>query len=114
MTGQLIDDVAKALAGAPSRRQALKLITGGIAGAVMAQLGLRNAVAKTCNTGEINCPSVNDCCLSANCNQKVSPKKCCLTGIACGLGCCVGNETCTTTGADGLCKKANGSTYTPN
>jgi hypothetical protein len=94
------DEMAKALAGGLTRRQALRKVGGGLAGALLASVGLGKASGAT----PMNCA---DYCKNfvgiqpGNGNaygQCVSNCANCIAGggIACGAdGCCTGDEVCT-------------------
>jgi hypothetical protein len=56
-----LDQLARAVGGAHSRRRALQLLAGGVAGPVLALLGQGDAVA-ACRTFEQTCESGQDCC----------------------------------------------------
>jgi hypothetical protein len=76
-----LDEVAKAMAGAHSRRQVLKLIISGIAGSVLALMGMPAAWAgckKSCESGST--------CVDGRCcpNSQVCGKnECCAPGEEC-------------------------------
>ena len=105
----LFDDIARIIASPVSRRQAVRLVSGAIGGAVLTSLGLARpfqagaAAAVTCPTGSSPCTNgtksaccVNDaqkCCndVGAYCctsSQTCCRGKCCTSGAICCRGKC--------------------------
>ena len=67
MDGQRFDAMARAMAGGATRRRALRLAGGGLAGALLAAAGLGGrAQADTCKASGKACKKGGQCC-SGNC-----------------------------------------------
>jgi len=104
MGGERFDAVTRSLAKTQSRRQALKLIGGGLAGAVFAVLGVGEATADPggCKRNGKKCKK-NDQCCSGICQngQCVAPSTCLQRGATCQLtnpgACC--SQICMATDA---------------
>jgi len=110
------DEMAKDLANGMSRRQAIRRVGAGLAGAMLASLGLAKAWSKdddddepeTCEDYCRKVVGINPShekqfgkCVS-NCEQCIDHG-----GIACGQdNCCVGTEVCTSD-LDGICEIPN-------
>ena len=107
----LIDDISRAIASPVSRRQAFKMVSGAVAGAVLASLGLGRAAralgapATTnppCPDHEVRCggrcyPPGYTCCGKAVCDgfHKCCTDHCCARNqTCCGAGCCSPGSTC--------------------
>ena|SRR3989442_8468 len=101
---KLFDDIARALASPVPRRRAVKLIAGGLAGAVLAAFGPRRAAAQgTCSPA---CSGNNpQCCLPIG-------NFCCpSSGVCCGGNkhCCNPGDSCVAN----KCQKQNPSPTSP-
>ncbi len=98
MGNHLIDDVAKALAGSMPRRQALKLITGGLSAGILGFLGVRAASAAKCASNQTACGY--GCC-NNDTQVCLNGNKCCEKGsTVCKGSCCPPGSTCV---SDGCC-----------
>lgn len=88
MDQKRFDYVARALAGGASRRQIVKSLAGGTAGAMTALAGMRGSFAKgkppACLGDALPCREDSQCCSGS-----------CCTGYCCGNTCC--NDHCTVT-----------------
>jgi hypothetical protein len=125
MASNIMDDIAKVLAKPVSRRQTFKLIGGGLAGAVMAALGIRASFGGLCAPGKTACgfsccDSTQKCINNAICcpdNGSTACNGCCCPpgGTCLKSGCCapprvVCNGVCCATGeecVDGKCVPVN-------
>src|SRR5438093_3812676 len=86
---KFFDDLCRTLATPMSRKRALKLITGGVAGVVLAPFAFGQAKKA--------CSSNSDC-----------STKCCCAGTCCSPGqSCYGNQICCGAGSIGLVNTAN-------
>jgi hypothetical protein len=97
------DDLTRALARGTSRRQALKLLGGGLAGSLLAFLGVGEAAADDCKRNGKACKKNKQCC-SGNCANGFCAPLCppCDACSTCSGGTCVSScgsgETCDPTG----------------
>jgi len=107
----VIDDLSRILASPLPRRQAFKLMSGAIAGALLGALGHRTASAQPpacpsgtthCGTGSLCCPSTKICCTTGTKPFCITRGKTCCGNTACPQGkfCCVhsGRPFCATMG----------------
>nr|MBA2752910.1 hypothetical protein [Chloroflexia bacterium] len=110
MDDQRFDELTRALAGARSRRQVIKNLAGGLAGAFAGALGLgANATAQTgpggsdCGNNGQSC-TAQQCCGGFTClvdGTSGTEKFCCPDGNVCGQCClpaggvCLGGRECT-------------------
>src|SRR5450755_3331039 len=109
----LLDDVARILASPLPRRRALKLVSGALAGGILAALDLRPAAAQNdakpkcpprttkCGTGSLCCSSTQTCCTTsatpfcATQGKTCCGKTSCSSGQTCCKGVCCGkNQVC--------------------
>jgi hypothetical protein len=90
---KLFDDVARIVASPISRRQALRLVSGAVGGALLTSLGLARASQGGAASG-ITCPNGSSACTDAGAyccaaNQSCCQGKCCTpTAICCNGKCC--------------------------
>lgn len=108
--GALIDDISRIIASPLSRRQAFKLVTGSVGGAVLASMGFgrsawaQKALVSSCPDSEVLCngncyPPHSTCCgnrLVCNAQQICcSNSYCCSnTTNCCGTSCCPKTQIC--------------------
>jgi hypothetical protein len=95
------DDLTKALATAPSRRQALKTIAATTIGGILGLAGIGTAFgAPKCHRAGLGCDTDSNCCSNVCCNGKccASGQTCqngqCCSGKPLGALCCVNSECC--------------------
>ena len=108
----LIDDISRVIASPVSRRQAFKMVSGAVGGALLASLGLGRAArilgappvtAPKCPNHQVLCngkcyPSGYTCCGTSACDGDqicCSNNHCCDDAkTCCGSGCCNRGSTC--------------------
>ncbi len=103
MDGKRFDDLTVVLASS-TRRQVLKRLGGGLAGALAGAFGLRGAGAQdapggsTCNTSGQSCTN-QQCCEGYTCLEDFTSgtdKFCCPDLLVCGSRCCPAGASCAT------------------
>jgi hypothetical protein len=124
-----LDYAARMLANNMPRRQALRLILAGVAGAALGALGLPKAWATTCPSGKVLCgpagcvPNGTCCnsktgavCPSSQCYNPGTGYLCCPTGrVVCGnKRCCAKGEVCAGTKCCAANKVCKGKCCGPN
>lgn len=87
---RFLDEAARILAGQTPRRQALRLLGGALAGALVAAFTTRRAGAAGCTP--TSCPSGQKCCTTASPNFCVPTANTCCGSTSCasGIACCGG------------------------
>jgi hypothetical protein len=78
MTNTHFDGISRQLAAGTSRRQALRLIAGGLGASVLTMVGAAPAVAERCRRAGERCNAKRPCC----------------TGVCCGNVCCADGQVC--------------------
>src|SRR5881296_2866536 len=93
--GELFDNICRTLATPMPRSRALKLIFGGVAGAVLAPFTFGRAPACPSNQttcGSVCCPQSQQCCTAAAPTGGANNVCCPVSYVCCGNRCC--KDTC--------------------
>ena len=116
---ELLDDIARIIASPVSRRQAIRLVSRAVGGAVLTSLGLGRALrawaaqAVTCPQGSSPCTkgSTSTCCSndSQKCCNDVGAYCCTASQTCCQGKCCKAGAVC----CNGKCCKAGPSASSP-